>query len=137
MYIVALLSELIRVLPKWNFFSVSAHCAEFYSESSSSQRTTCKNKRQFFTNACSNMVFFSHRVAGHKRTVPRSGKNNQKVATFLPRQRLGTSVLTPGWNHWQQRWNKNENNVKSVYRKKMWWLFGCFFQVVGWSACHR
>ena len=58
--------------------------------------------------------FFSHRVAGHKRTVPRSGKNNQKVATFLPRQRLGTSVLTPG----NQR-NKTENNVRPTQRPSL------------------
>ena len=56
-------------------------------------------KRQFVQNACSNVFFFligspvtngpSHDLVEKRR------EHNQKVATFLPRQRLGTSVLTP------------------------------------------
>ena len=36
-------------------------------------------KRQFVQNACSNVFFFSHRVAGHKRTVPRSSRKEKRT----------------------------------------------------------
>ena len=42
-----------------------------------------QNNRQFFRNACSNMVFYSHWVTCGKRTIRQSGRNNQKVTTFF------------------------------------------------------
>ena len=96
-----------------------------------------KYNRQFFRNACSNMVFYSHWVTCGKRTIRQPGRNNQKVTTiFFSVQTLRCfhSCFNVAANGSNRVW---ERMYQVVVLVKMWRLFGCSFQIVGRSVCDR